>query len=62
MSRYGIVVPPAQVAAAFTMLIQPLVDRIIEATHASRSLAALRDLILPQLLSGALRAEAGTHR
>ncbi len=33
-----------------------LIDRIISSVHKSRSLAALRDALLPKLLSGEVRA------
>jgi type I restriction enzyme S subunit len=55
MARYEVAVPPEPVATAFSKRIQPSVDRIIEAIHESRSLAALRDMLLPRLISGALR-------
>jgi len=35
--------------------VRPGVDRIIAATHESRTLVALRDTLLPKLISGALR-------
>jgi type I restriction enzyme M protein len=38
--------------------IRPLVERIIANIHESRTLAALRDALLPKLLSGELRVPA----
>ena len=55
MARYDIVLPPEAIAQAFTEMVRPGVDRIIAATHESRTLAALRDTLLPMLISGALR-------
>ena len=55
MARYDIVLPPEAIAQAFTEMVRPEVDRIIAATHESRTLAALRDTLLPMLISGALR-------
>jgi type I restriction enzyme S subunit len=55
MARYDIVLPPEAIAQAFTEMVRPGVDRIIAATHESRTLAALRDTLLPKLISGALR-------
>lgn len=55
MSRYPIAVPPEAVAKAVTEQIQPAVERIIAGIHESRSLAALRDALLPKLISGELR-------
>jgi len=57
MARYSIVLPPKQLAAVFTRLIQPSVDRIIAGIHESRTLAALRDMLLPKLISGELRVK-----
>ena len=57
MARYKIVLPPQAVARAFTERLQPFVDRIIAAVHESRTLAALRDALLPRLISGQLRVK-----
>lgn len=40
--------------------VAPLVDRLEQLTFESRRLAALRDALLPELLSGRLRASVGT--
>jgi len=55
MSRYEIVVPSTEIAQAYTDQVQPAVKRIATAIHESRTLAALRDTLLPRLISGALR-------
>ena len=55
MARYSVVMPPATVAEAFTKQIRPAVDRMIAAIHESRTLAVLRDTLLPKLISGELR-------
>jgi type I restriction enzyme S subunit len=57
MARYDIALPPKAVAQAFTERVQPCVDRIIAAIHESRTLAALRDALLPRLISGELRVK-----
>ena len=54
MARYEVVLPPRPVAEAFTDQVRPLVDRIIAGIHESRTLAALRDTLLPKLISGEL--------
>jgi type I restriction enzyme, S subunit len=54
MARYAIAVPPEPVAAALTDQLRPLVDRVISGIHESRTLAALRDALLPELISGEL--------
>jgi type I restriction enzyme S subunit len=55
MSRYSVVLPPSRVAAAFNNLVSVYVSRIIVSIHESRTLASLRDALLPKLISGELR-------
>jgi type I restriction enzyme S subunit len=55
MARYQVVLPPEPIAAAFNAHIKPLISRMIAGIHESRTLAALRDTLLPRLLSGELR-------
>lgn len=65
MARYGVVLPPEQIASAFTSQTRPIVDRIIASIHESRTLSALRDTLGPKLISGVLRlkdAEAFVER
>jgi len=57
MARYEVVVPPHPLAVAFSEQVQPLVDSILNATHESKSLAHLRDTLLPKLISGDLRIQ-----
>jgi len=57
MARYELVLPLEPVAAAFTGLVQPSVDRIIAGIRESRTLSALRDALLPKLISGELRVK-----
>jgi len=49
------VLPPRSVMNAFTALTEPLYDRIATNVRESRVLAALRDTLLPKLLSGEVR-------
>jgi type I restriction enzyme S subunit len=58
MARYKLVLPPEPVAAAFTGLDRPFIEQIIGRIHESRTLAALRDTLLPKLISGELRLPA----
>ena len=58
MERYSIVVPDEQVAKAFSEYAGKSVARIIASIHQSHALAALRDTLLPKLISGALRVKA----
>lgn len=57
MARYQIALPPAPVASAFTAHVNPLVERIISNIHESRTLAAMRDALLPKLISSELRVK-----
>lgn len=57
MARYICVLPPDPIALAFTAQIRSSVVRILNAIHESRSLAALRDTLLPKLISGVLRVQ-----
>jgi type I restriction enzyme S subunit len=36
-------------------IVQPMFDRLVANVHENRTLAALRDTLLPQLFSGAIR-------
>jgi len=55
MARYEVALPPEPLAADFTEKICPAIERIIANIHESRTLAALRDALLPKLLSGEVR-------
>ena len=55
MARYEIVLPPESVAETFNTLVQPLIEQIISGIHESRTLAALRDALLPKLIRGEIR-------
>jgi type I restriction enzyme, S subunit len=50
-----LIVPPLEIQASFDRLIGPMVDRQVQATQESSTLAALRDALLPKLLSGVVR-------
>jgi type I restriction enzyme S subunit len=55
MARYNIVLSPEALAQAFNDKVQPQVERIITAINETRTLAALRDTLLPKLISGEIR-------
>jgi type I restriction enzyme S subunit len=55
MARYTIIIPPGAIADAFNKMIRPAVERIITSIHESGILAALRDALLPKLISGQMR-------
>jgi type I restriction enzyme S subunit len=56
MARYPMVIPPISLAGTLAGYVRPLVERIQTNIHESRTLAALRDTLLPKLLSGEVRA------
>lgn len=55
MARYSVIIPPELIAEAFNMQLVQMVDRMIASIHESRTLAELRDTLLPKLISGELR-------
>ena len=54
VSSFKVAISPVPVAAAFTRFMEPLLEHIHANLHQSRTLATLRDTLLPKLLSGAL--------
>lgn len=57
MASYRIVLPPGDVAEAFTGRVDPLFERIIVNIIESRTLAEIRDSLLPKVLSGEIRVK-----
>ena len=57
MSNYKTVLPKVEIAQKYTEFIQPIIKRIIENIHQSRTLAQIRDTLLPKLLSGEIRVD-----
>jgi len=55
VARYSVAVPPEPVGAAFDAHVEPLTERMRVGIFESRTLAGLRDTLLPKLLSGELR-------
>jgi type I restriction enzyme S subunit len=54
----SVVTPSADIMQRFDELAKPLYERIVECARESRTLAALRDALLPKLISGELRVKA----
>jgi type I restriction enzyme S subunit len=52
-----LLLPPDQVVREFDQLVKPVVDNIFMNSHESRTLAALRDALLPKLISGEFRVK-----
>ena len=55
MGRYPLCLPARPVAQAFQNAAQPHMDGIVANIHHARLLAALRDALLPKLISGEMR-------
>ena len=55
MGDYRICLPVAPVARAFQDAVQPVHEQIVANVHESHTLAALRDALLPKLISGEIR-------
>ena len=55
MSEYRVCLPSAHAVQAFQDAVQPMIDGIVANVHGSRTLAALRDALLPKLISGEMR-------
>ncbi len=56
-----IVLPPKALLKAFEERAAPIFLRVLESTRETRALAALRDALLPKLISGELRVGAAEH-
>ena len=57
MSTYELCRPTDAIASEFQHVMSPMLGRIVGNVHESRTLAALRDTLLPRLISGELRLE-----
>lgn len=53
--KVAVILPPASVVQAFTGMADSLLARMLECRQESLTLAALRDALLPKLISGELR-------
>ena len=56
IDTFRVVVPPASTMREFGKIVNPLDARIVAIGRESRTLAAIRDALLPRLISGELRA------
>jgi hypothetical protein len=52
MVRYPLAIPLENAAKAFTAQVGPAIEKIIVSIYESRTLAALRDALLPRLIGG----------
>ncbi len=55
LARFQVPLPEPGIARQFNIIIRPMVSRLHAGIHESRTLAALRDALLPKLISGELR-------
>jgi len=55
LARWPIAIPPLEIARAFSSSAMPLTSKIHSAIEESRVLSAIRDTLLPKLLSGEIR-------
>jgi type I restriction enzyme, S subunit len=55
IKNFQILVPPQEVAQAFDAATELITERAEANVRASRALAAIRDVLLPKLISGELR-------
>jgi type I restriction enzyme, S subunit len=58
LGAYAVVLPPAATLTAFEGVLSPILNRIAASDEEDRTLAALRDTLLPRLLSGEIRVSA----
>lgn len=61
LALVDLVLPPPAVAQAFEAAVAPIMQRILNNLHQARAVSALRDALLPQLISGELRTDAVTR-
>jgi type I restriction enzyme S subunit len=53
-----VVIPPLSEMVKFNQQVQPMMEMILSNLRQSRTLAALRDALLPRLMSGEVRVKA----
>lgn len=61
LAHFQMAVPPQSLAELFGCAVKPMFARASAAVHESRALEALRNTLLPKLISGELRAMTGEH-
>jgi type I restriction enzyme, S subunit len=60
LAQYLVAIPDKRVSVAFAELVEPIQRSIAANDNAAKSLAALRDTMLPRLMSGKLLVPSGT--
>ena len=54
-ARADVLIPPPPIRVAFEALVMPIRDMVASGNNESRTLAALRDLLLPKMIAGEIR-------
>ena len=62
LARFVLPSPPDTICSVFSQLIRPLIARARKAVNEARTLAALRDALLPKLVSGKVRLGEAVER
>lgn len=62
LARYPVVLPPTSIAMVFAEMARKAVSRIVASIHENRTSAALRDSLLPKLISGGIRLSQKEER
>jgi type I restriction enzyme S subunit len=57
MERYSLYLPQIGLMQAFQRIVDPLFRKIVSSIHETRTLANVRDLLLPKLMSGEIRVK-----
>jgi type I restriction enzyme S subunit len=57
LDEASVLVPPEAELKEMTLTLQPILDKLISNNNQIRTLAALRDTLLPKLMSGEVRVE-----
>jgi type I restriction enzyme S subunit len=57
LSSFQLIIPPKPIASAFSEIVNALRNKVVAAVIESRTLAALRDALLPKLISGEIRVK-----
>ena len=57
LANIPLLVPPDHLLEHFERIVRPMQDRIDQAAQESETLAAVRDTLLPKLISGDLRVK-----
>ena len=61
LARYQLAIPSPDLAAAFSISIEPLLEKVRQHIHETRGLATVRDALLPKLLSGDISVRGQEH-